>query len=101
MPPSHLALANTRRGTLKPKGTSEVRVGGAFRVRPTISVILLYVGSPPGLRFRVALINSFFVNMAVGPMITKTRCSQSKTTAIAYLGAQKVCRIYNNTNHVQ
>ena len=44
------------------------------------------------------LINSFFVNMAVGLKIAKTCCSQSGAIAIAYLGAQKVCRIYSINN---
>jgi hypothetical protein len=50
MSPSHLALANTRWGTLKPQGHfggelvhTTLQVGATFRSKPTISVIILYL----------------------------------------------------------
>ena len=58
MPPSHLALANTRWGALKPWGHlggeyvhTTLMVGATFPSRPTILVIILYLVSSHSLHF--------------------------------------------------
>ena len=64
----------------------------------TISGLGIYQCFPFGMRFSKALKNQVLANMAVGPMIAKTCCSQSGATAIAYLAAHKVWRISSNNN---
>ena len=134
MPPSHLALANTRWGTLKPRRLTcrrctHVRINFSYKTYyfGFNNLLVFSTWSQANTKknymtffheglfipissnstttynlnlFQQALINSFFVNMAIGPNIAKTCCNQSGATAVAYLGVQRMCRNYSNINQV-